>query len=75
MYTYDFGDSWEHAIIVEKVLPPEPGGAHPVCVGCKLQGLPEDRGSVPGYYNLLKAIRDPAHEEDEGKLDWRPFRS
>ena len=25
MYTYDFGDSWEHAIVVEKVLPPEPG--------------------------------------------------
>jgi hypothetical protein len=25
VYTYDFGDSWEHAIAVEKVLPLEPG--------------------------------------------------
>lgn len=28
MYTYDFGDSWEHEIVVAKVLPPEPGGAY-----------------------------------------------
>jgi hypothetical protein len=33
MYTYDFGDSWEHVIVVEKVLPPEPGVAYPLCVG------------------------------------------
>src|SRR5271170_5311294 len=30
-YTYDFGDSWEHRITVEKVLPPEPGFAYPAC--------------------------------------------
>ena len=70
MYTYDFGDSWEHAIIVEKVLPPEPGLAYPVCVGGKLQGPPEDCGGIPGYYNLLEAIRDPTHEEHEDLLDW-----
>jgi hypothetical protein len=70
MYTYDFGDCWEHAIVVEKVLQPEPGIAYPMCVGGKLHCPPEDCGSIPGYYNLLEAIRDPAHEEHEEMLDW-----
>jgi hypothetical protein len=70
IYTYDFGDSWEHAIVVEKVLPPEPGVAYPICVGGKLRCPPEDCGGVPGYYNLLEAIRDPAHKEHEDLLDW-----
>jgi len=61
MYTYDFGDCWEHAIVVEKVLPPEPGVDYPICLGGKLQGLPDDCGGVPGYYSILEAIRDPAH--------------
>jgi len=70
MYTYDFGDSWEHAIVVEKVLPPEPGVPYPVCIDGKLQGPPDDCGGVPGYYNLLEAIRDPAHPEHENLMDW-----
>ena len=70
VYTYDFGDSWEHAIVVEKVLPPEPELPYPVCVGGKLHGLPEDCGGIPGYYNLLEAIRDPAHDQHEEMLEW-----
>ena len=70
VYTYDFGDNWEHAIVVEKVLPPEPGVAYPVCVGGKLRCPAEDCGSIPGYYNLLEVIRDPTHEEHEDMMDW-----
>jgi hypothetical protein len=70
IYTYDFGDSWEHAIVVEKVLPPELGVSYPLCVGGRLQCPPEDCGGIPGYYNLLEAIQDPAHEEHENMLDW-----
>jgi hypothetical protein len=69
-YTYDFGDSWEHAIVVEKVLQPEPGIAYPVCVDGKRQCPPEDCGGIPGYYDLLDAIRDPAHKGHEDMLDW-----
>jgi Plasmid pRiA4b ORF-3-like protein len=70
IYTYDFGDCWEHAIVVEKVLPLDPAVAYPICVGGKLQCPPEDCGGVPGYYNLLDAIRNPAHKEHEDMLDW-----
>jgi hypothetical protein len=27
-YTFDFGDSWKHIILLEKVLAPEPGRSH-----------------------------------------------
>lgn len=69
-YVYDFGDSWEHAIVVEKVLPPEPGVAYPLCVGGKLHGPPEDCGGIPGYYNLLEALHDPKHQDHEELLAW-----
>ena len=67
VYTYDFGDGWEHSIAVEKVLPPDPGLAYPLCTAGKLHGPPEDCGGIPGYYNLLEALHDPDHEE---MLEW-----
>jgi len=70
VYTYDFGDSWEHDIVVEKVLAPESGKAYPACVAGKLHGPPEDCGGLPGFYNLLEAISDPEHEEHEELLEW-----
>ncbi len=70
VYTYDFGDSWEHAIVVEKVLQPEPGVAYPLCVDGKLRCPPEDCGSIPGYYNLLEVIRNPTHEQHEEMMEW-----
>src|SRR5215813_4027190 len=32
VYTYDFGDSWEHELVVEKVLAPETGQLYPACI-------------------------------------------
>jgi hypothetical protein len=70
IYTYDFGDGWEHGITVEKILPPVPGQAYPVCVTGKRHGPPEDCGGVSGYYSLLEAIGDPKHGEHGEMLDW-----
>jgi hypothetical protein len=69
-YIYDFGDGWEHGIIVEKKLPLEPGRAYPACVDGKRHGPPEDCGGVPGFYNLLDAIADPAHDRHEEQREW-----
>ncbi len=33
IYTYDFGDSWEHGIALEKQLPTDPNIRYPVCTG------------------------------------------
>lgn len=70
VYTYDFGDSWEHQIVVETRLAREPGRAYPACLAGERHGPPEDCGGIPGFYNLLEAIRDPDHEQHEELLNW-----
>ena len=48
VYTYDFGDNWEHKIVVEKILPEEKGKRYPVCLGGERAGPLEDCGGVGG---------------------------
>jgi Plasmid pRiA4b ORF-3-like protein len=45
-YTYDFGDSWEHEIVVEKVLTAEPDVRYPRRLAGKGACPPEDCGCV-----------------------------
>jgi len=70
IYTYDFGDGWEHEIVLEKQLPADPGSTYPVCTNGKLACPPEDCGGIPGYYNLLDALADPQNPEHEEMRDW-----
>jgi len=70
MYEYDFGDSWDHTLLVEKILPPEGGIHYPICVKGKRACPPEDVGGVRGYENFLEAISDPRHDEHEEYLMW-----
>jgi len=69
-YTYDFGDDWEHEIVLEGVLAAEPGVRYPVCVAGKGACPPEDCGGVWGYADLREALADPAHERHEEMLEW-----
>jgi len=69
-YEYDFGDSWLHNLLVEKVLPPESDQQYPVCIKGRRAGPPEDVGGIWGYYRFLEAIQDPNHPEHEDMLEW-----
>ncbi len=69
-YEYDFGDGWMHQILVEKILPPEPGKVYPVCIKGKRACPPEDVGGIWGYYDFLEAIRNPEHPEHADYLEW-----
>lgn len=69
-YEYDFGDSWGHAIVVEKTLQPQPGASYPVCLAGERACPPEDCGGVWGYQDFLEAIMNPAHREHEEMLTW-----
>ncbi len=64
------GDGWQHTIEVQKITAPAAGVAYPVCLAGKLACPPEDCGGVWGYYELLEAIRDPAHERHEELSEW-----
>lgn len=70
LYLYDFGDSWEHVIDVEKVVAREPGKTYPTCLSGRRACPPEDCGGVWGYADLLKAVQDPTHDEHWKLLDW-----
>jgi hypothetical protein len=69
-YTYDFGDWWELDIVVEAVLPAEPGIRYPRCTGGRRAAPPEDSGGVWGYADLLNILADPRHEEHQARLEW-----
>ena len=70
IYTYDFGDDWEHIILVEKILPADPALCYPVCIKGRRACPPEDCGGVWGYEDLLKIIRNPKDKGYAEMLEW-----
>ena len=70
IYTYDFGDNWEHAIVLEKLLPLLPDMTSPICIDGSLACPPDDCGGIPGFYELLDALADPNHEQHQEMSDW-----
>lgn len=70
VYEYDFGDSWEHEILVEKILPREAGVTYPRCLDGKRACPPEDCGGIWGYHDMLAAVADPKHPEHEELIEW-----
>ncbi len=70
VYEYDFGDGWEHVILLEKILSPDSKTRYPRCLGGARACPPEDCGGIYGYVNFLKAIQDPKHEEHAEMLEW-----
>ncbi|MGH9549341.1 MAG: plasmid pRiA4b ORF-3 family protein [Terriglobales bacterium] len=69
-YSYDFGDAWEHALLVEKVLSPQEGARYPVCMAGERGCPPEDVGGMPGYEAFLAATSNPQHPEHKEYLEW-----
>ncbi len=70
-YTYDFGDNWQHEVLVEKILASEEGKVYPVCIAGKRACPPEDVGGPWGYMEFAEAIKDPEHERHEEFIEWR----
>ena len=70
-YLYDFGDSWEHELVLEgsRYFNPELR-TELACLEGERACPPEDVGGVPGYYEFCKALKDPNHEEHESYMEW-----
>jgi hypothetical protein len=62
-YIYDFGDCWEHSIVIEKIMDKDSAVKYPVCVDGRRACPPEDCGSVYGYYNLMKIKKNKKHPD------------
>jgi len=69
-YIYDFGDSWDHSIVIEKSVPAVEGKSYPACVAGKRKWPPEDCGGPWGYEHLLEVLSDPAHAEYAELNEW-----
>ena len=70
IYEYDFGDGWEHEVILEKIIPSENKIIYPQCIDGKMNCPPEDCGGIGGFENMLYVLKNPDDEEYEGYIEW-----
>jgi hypothetical protein len=70
-YLYDFGDSWEHELVLEesRYFSSELR-TELTCLGGERACPPEDVGGVPGYFEFCNALKDPSNEEHESYMEW-----
>jgi hypothetical protein len=71
-WDYDFGDGWEHDVVVEKIVPAVSDVDHPICLAGSMACPPEDCGGPMGYEDLLDALADPTHPEHDAMREWAP---
>jgi len=69
-YIYDFGDSWEHEIKVEKFLDRDESIEYPICIDGALNCPPDLCGGVWRYYQKLKIMKDVNHKDHKEILEW-----
>jgi hypothetical protein len=66
-YEYDFGDSWEHEIVLEAV---EQAGHSPACTDGAGKCPPEDVGGTRGYEDLRRVLAAPGEDGHTEVLEW-----
>ncbi|MGH6889324.1 MAG: plasmid pRiA4b ORF-3 family protein [Rhizomicrobium sp.] len=69
-YLYDFGDSWEHTIKIERIGDALPEIDYPVLVEARGRCPPEDVGGFPGYEEFLDALADRKHPRRAEFVEW-----
>jgi len=71
VYTYDFGDNWEHDIICEKKVENYPF-SYPQCLKATGTAPAEDCGGMWGWQEILGTLKnfDPKNEEHQELRKW-----
>lgn len=70
-YIYDFGDCWEHTVVVEKILDRDDSKKYPICMDGGRNCPPEDCGGVYGYDELMKIRKNKNHHYYKERIvDW-----
>jgi hypothetical protein len=68
LYEYDFGDCWQHELLLEEILLGDESFRQ-MCVAGDRNCPPEDCGGSAGFSDLLKTLNDsknPGHEDLRG---------
>jgi hypothetical protein len=69
-YVYDFGDNWEHVVMLEEIVEPAPGAPRARVVHGDRAAPLEDCGGVPGYEDLVTALADPEKPDHTHLVEW-----
>lgn len=70
VYEYDFGDSWEHIVKLERSTPGGDPDHIPQCVGGENAAPLEDVGGIYGFYQWIDALRKPKSEFHDEAVEW-----
>ena len=72
-YTYDFGDDWQHKIVLEKILEPAEGTTYPICTAAKNDAPYEDSRYevITGSLSLLNSNAKGIVADVNGELERR----
>lgn len=70
LYTYDFGDDWQHRVIVEEVLDAQTGTDYPIFIDGERTAPPEDVGGPPGFMDFVEAMAKPRHPQRKDLVRW-----
>ncbi len=71
MYEYDFGDGWQHELVVVDVHPVAVGESYPALIGGEMACPLEDSGGVWGYADMVKTFKSfKGTDEEEEWVTW-----
>ncbi|PIU00475.1 MAG: hypothetical protein COT74_05995 [Bdellovibrionales bacterium CG10_big_fil_rev_8_21_14_0_10_45_34] len=70
LYFYDFGDNWQHEVLIEQNSKWDENYSYPVCIGGENACPPEDCGGSGGYEELLRQLADKNDEEHSSTKRW-----
>lgn len=70
LYTYDFGDNWQHRIVIETVEPADPDVDYPVFAGGERTAPPEDVGGPTGFMDFCEAMANRRHPQHKDMVRW-----
>ena len=74
-YAYDFGDGWQHRIVVEGIMAPTPNNGWPLCLTGENACPPEDVGGPGGFEDFVRSMADPDDDAHFEHWTWHggPF--
>jgi len=69
-YEYDFGDGWEHELVVEARAVAEADQIYPACIAGEGACPPEDSGGAYGFEQLKELLAGPPSAERDEMAEW-----